>query len=352
MPHSDLTRASGQTRLNTLDIAKGICMIFVVFAHVNYTPELLVLIYSFHMPLFFILSGMVFNRDRYPTFLTFLKRRWKTLILPYLIYSVLAIVYVFVSERVSEFAVDLTREKYIRSLAQIFLAQGSKHVLNVPLWFVPCLFAVEILYFFISKLKPWLAVPVCVILAGLGWLLESGLLNFDNTLLPWTLDSALFALSFYATGNLAFPYVKKAIISIQNHRHKIAVCFAVILACAVLWLPLTLLNGKITLGSRVLNNGALLYLTGSLGTVLILAVSILADKCRFFRFLGRNTFTIMSLHYVIRRYTLPKYYAMFDIPMYDRKVLQETLIPFLIVFVLTVLITLCISRVKKAIARS
>lgn len=152
------------TRLNTLDIAKGIGIIFVVFAHVNYTPSLLVLIYSFHMPLFFILAGMVFNREKYPTFKDFIKRRWETMIIPYLIFSALSMIYVFVSEKMFEAAV--------------------------------------------------------VVLTTIGWILESGLLDFDNTILPWSLDSALFALSFYATGNIFSKPVITAIKNIKKDESK------------------------------------------------------------------------------------------------------------------------------------
>lgn len=100
---------------------------------------------------------------------------------------------------------------------QIFLAQGSKPVLDTPMWFVPCLFAVEIMYYLISKTKK--IITTCTILTCVGWLLESGYLNFDNTLLPWSLDSALFALGFYAVGNLTSDYVKKAISDIKKVKH-------------------------------------------------------------------------------------------------------------------------------------
>jgi len=76
-------------RFEILDIAKGIGIFLVVFAHVNYTPFLLAYIYSFHMPIFFVFSGMLFNRDKYDNFLCFLKRRIKTLIYPYLLFYIL-----------------------------------------------------------------------------------------------------------------------------------------------------------------------------------------------------------------------------------------------------------------------
>lgn len=338
-------------RLNTLDIAKGIGIIFVVFAHVNYTPELLTPIYSFHMPLFFILAGVVFNKEKFHSFATFLTRRWKTMIQPYLFFSVLSIVYVFISERLFDVAKDLSREEYIEAFVQIFLAQGSAPVLDTPLWFVPCLLAVEIMYFFLADLNLKLRIPICTLLTGAGWLLESGLLEFDNTLLPWSLDSALFAICFYATGNIISPYLMKTIKNVKASPHKYSICLCIFFGAILIWMPLMIANGKITLGSKILNNGFLLYLTGILGTMAILAVSVLLDKSRFLTFLGQNTFCIMSVHYIFRKFTLPKYYAWLGIPLYDRKVLSETIVPFLIIFILSIFSVLVYNKVRQSVAR-
>lgn len=40
---------------------------------------------------------------------------------------------------------------------------------------------------------------VCAFLACSGWMLGSGMLGLDGKLLPWSLDSALFALSLLYT---------------------------------------------------------------------------------------------------------------------------------------------------------
>ena len=331
-------------RMDYIDTLKGIGILFVVYAHVNYAPLPLSLIYSFHMPLFFLISGMLFRGGRYGKFSVFLRRRFATLILPYLVFSLASMAFVFGVERCFPHLFEISREDYISYLWQILLAQGSKGVLNVPLWFVPCLFAVEILYYFLSKLEISLRIPVCMVLAGLGWLLESGLLAFDNTVLPWTLDSALYALSFYAAGNMAGPLVKRGVESIKNRK---ILCLDLILVSLVLWLPLALLNGKISLGSRVLENGILLFMTGVLGSVALLGLSLLVEKCPFLRFCGRNSFYIMATHYVVRKYALPPVYDLLSVPLYDRKDAVQTVIPFLAVLVVSLAVTVLIAGCKK-----
>ena len=57
-------------RLAVFDVAKGLGILLVVFAHINYTNIPLVYIYSFHMPLFFLISGIFFDTKKihFPTF--------------------------------------------------------------------------------------------------------------------------------------------------------------------------------------------------------------------------------------------------------------------------------------------
>ena len=54
-------------RIHYLDIAKGIAMILVILGHTKKLIPTNVVwwLYTFHMPLFFMLSGMVLNIDKY-----------------------------------------------------------------------------------------------------------------------------------------------------------------------------------------------------------------------------------------------------------------------------------------------
>ncbi|MBK1986071.1 acyltransferase family protein [Sphaerospermopsis aphanizomenoides BCCUSP55] len=51
------------TRLQHIDIAKGIGILLVVFGHNNIKGKLFYIIFSFHLPLFLFLSGLFFNAD-------------------------------------------------------------------------------------------------------------------------------------------------------------------------------------------------------------------------------------------------------------------------------------------------
>ena len=64
-----------------VDIAKGIGIILVLLGHFNIPDTLRVEIYTFHIPLFFFLSGVVFNGHK--PINRFLGDEAKRMIVPY-----------------------------------------------------------------------------------------------------------------------------------------------------------------------------------------------------------------------------------------------------------------------------
>jgi fucose 4-O-acetylase-like acetyltransferase len=77
-------------RVEYIDIARGIGILLVALAHADvslFSPYLHRLIYSFHMPLFFFLSGYFFNPQT--PFWALVKKRFNTILKPYLVTIVL-----------------------------------------------------------------------------------------------------------------------------------------------------------------------------------------------------------------------------------------------------------------------
>lgn len=63
-------------RLDWVDAAKGIGILLVVMAHVPIPDSFKQFIYSFHMPLFFLLSGMMFRSSSQPA-MSFIQKKRK-----------------------------------------------------------------------------------------------------------------------------------------------------------------------------------------------------------------------------------------------------------------------------------
>src|SRR5436190_13636462 len=80
------------TRIEFLDAAKGIGILFVVLGHNHIKleyPLIYQVVYSFHMPFFFLLSGMFFKSDY--GLVELIRRRFNSLLRPFIAY--LLIVY-------------------------------------------------------------------------------------------------------------------------------------------------------------------------------------------------------------------------------------------------------------------
>lgn len=157
-----MTNTLVKKRLDYIDIAKALGMLTIMWGHIA-VGKSVTFVYAFHIPLFFILSGMVFTQNKYPDFKSFVKRRIQTLIIPYIIYSFIT----WAIWAMFSYVTHVKVESYWMPLLQTFIAQGSEGYLvhNVPLWFVSCLFVVELVYYWISKLPDVWNVIVCLLLA-------------------------------------------------------------------------------------------------------------------------------------------------------------------------------------------
>ena len=67
----------------SLDVLRGIGIFLMVFDHVGWGSAVHTYIQSFHMPLFFIVSGYLWkNEDVFQV----IKKRFKTLMIPYIFF--------------------------------------------------------------------------------------------------------------------------------------------------------------------------------------------------------------------------------------------------------------------------
>ena len=193
---------SNTNRVLWIDWCKGIGILLVLLGHTLRTDLSLVYIYGFHMPLFFFLSGLVCNEKKF-NWNTFLRSRFNTLIIPYVVFYLLTWLYWLLVER-SFRPIEL--EWWEPLLGMLYGAQW--HGLmdhNGILWFLPCLFMTEVLFYAVSRLERlWIQFVVVALLAVIGLMIKS---NF-----PWCLNIAMVTLQFFWAGNLCRePLLKKGV---------------------------------------------------------------------------------------------------------------------------------------------
>lgn len=179
------------TRMEWLDSVKAIGMILVYIGHCNISGWNLY-IYLFHMPLFFIISGFLWNaeKNRSMKFKDFARKKFKAYIIPYfkvattcfLLWGVFLNIFRY-GGFTDEYWTQLT--KYLFGI--VVYSRGTVEWLPQcsPIWFLTCLFVAEMVYYWVMKFK----YPVIgVLLSGLLGFVFSGWIK-----LPWNVDNALSA---------------------------------------------------------------------------------------------------------------------------------------------------------------
>lgn len=136
-------------RIEYIDIARGIGILLVVLAHNDFgyvSAYAHKVIYSFHMPLFFFLSGYFLNVSI--PFFDFIKKRFNSLLRPYL-FTIFLIYAGSISFGIMGFPTAIRR--IVKSL------YGSGQYIDwVQLWFLPHLFVVSLYAFlFYAILERW-----------------------------------------------------------------------------------------------------------------------------------------------------------------------------------------------------
>ncbi|MCO5381610.1 MAG: acyltransferase family protein [Methanosarcina barkeri] len=100
-------------RLHWIDALKGIGIMLVVFAHHSLPVALDTYIFSFHMPLFFFISGFLFDFGKYTGSATnFVKGRLRSLIVPYFCFALLTCLFYFLLD--TRFQPGITNIEFLK----------------------------------------------------------------------------------------------------------------------------------------------------------------------------------------------------------------------------------------------
>lgn len=282
-------------RKSWIDIARGIGILLVVLGHVTKNEDTVKLIYSFHMPLFFFLSGYLFDRNQYDI-RTFVTRKAKNLLIPYLFFYLLTLtLYYLVEVRVQ------SGDPFTWRLL-IPLVWGSNvnglMAHNIVLWFLPALFSTEVLFRILSEwFRPvWLPLVV-------GLCAAAGLLCYAVRLqgLPMGVNVALIALVFYATGNL----LKKHIDAFSCRKVLLPTLFV---GCTAVLFVALMCGGleRVDMASGRYGNFALFVLWAMTGIGMVASLSLLIDKSAGLEYVGHSdtSLVIMCFHGMILRAVL------------------------------------------------
>lgn len=218
-----------------IDRWKGILILLVVLGHVvgaagnlgtgiagRWMNEARMIIYSFHMPAFFLLAGYCFRDAPLPSFPEFLQRRAKRLLTPYFVFGVLSIAVFAVMH-----GYDCWWQPFVSLLHAGAWPDGAGFKCNSVLWFLPCMFVVLLVAYGMAKSFSGMTCRCCTKLRfamlivfvvgafGLSYWMTYGLhLRF----LPWGLSLVPWYLGFFLVGRFLAHLGFRAMLRIKCTR--------------------------------------------------------------------------------------------------------------------------------------
>ncbi len=298
---------------NKINLLKALAILVVVSGHLEFALIPMFPPYSFQVILFFFIAGMVFN-EKYG-FFEFIKRRAKSLMLPYFLYAAVYLGLTFALAPVfgKFWAMPVTLQN---EFLMPFLT-GHQIDLISPLWFVPQLFVSLIVYKIFSYIKCSEAVKLTVFF--LFALLAVQLGAFRENLYILLALRTMFSLLFI---HLGYLYKNKVEGKINIFTPKIF--FSILALQSVLWLTnkdFTAMDGiglSFILVWGEFDNWIVPVLTSITGIWMSLfIIEILYEKIKDWKFLhliGQNTYHIMANHLLVFNIITYSFLALKGIP--------------------------------------
>jgi len=148
LPVAENKEGAGK-RLGYIDVMRGIAALLVVLGHCA-PPVLDTYIFTFHMPLFFFVSGVTFAlKEKQPPFFVFVKKKFLRLIVPYVCFEAINLILSLITSIFYD-GVTVTFPDAILSILTGFSSYGAGYSGVVGrLGFFPCLFFAYIAFYFI-----------------------------------------------------------------------------------------------------------------------------------------------------------------------------------------------------------
>ena len=271
-------------RVAWVDMAKGYGIILMLIGHLH-VNELMVWIYSFHMPLFFFVSGYLFSVKT--SFLDFTASKVRRMVIPYL--------FLYIPMLLADLWLAGTL-----SWGQIFedLRLNLVQQRHSALWFLGCLIAMHFLFYPIVRfVRNRMAGTIISLLLGLVGVLfwRNGINN-----LFWNFDIALVAAPFFYVGYLLQGKIDEASI----RKLKVGRYCLILLAMLIASVGIAHVNSYCFLGREIdlfeslFREEWISYTAAFVGIAFIVLLSA-RMSIRFIKYIGEHSLLFYAWHFPI-----------------------------------------------------
>jgi fucose 4-O-acetylase-like acetyltransferase len=305
-----------------IDSVKGIAILLVVLGHIiPMDNPFCIWIYSFHMPIFFILSGLLLSyRDdwKHKTIKEFVIKKMKSLLYPYFTLSAICVICGTVYKGIAEGKI---------ALFQTLTLSGYS-----AMWFLPALFIAEVFFCATNKkCNRWqvlvinvITIVIATLFSFIGWRefpnkVVLHLFEIINILIRALIASVFINLGFYCR-----RFMEKLFDS-----NKFIVGLIIFVAVAIN-LYLCRFNTKVDLCNSIIGNPLIYWINAAIAsTAIILLSKKLLDRKTVLTFFGKNSLVIMSTH-------LPLPIVKIGTKIIDTLFTTELYARYIMIFVLTI----------------
>ncbi len=261
-----------QKKIDWIDCLKGYGAILVILGHLN--PHILLecYIYSFHMPLFFFLAGLL--RKEQEHLKTFLVKKVKSLLVPLAVWDfTVCIAFMIVG-----------RGDKISLLQGAFFISGMRPI-NTPIWFLLTLFICEITYNTLTTIR----IPNFLII-GAAFLITPFVCELNT--LPFTLNLVVPTMFFYGLGALLRPKLLKSRVSLAQK------CMIPVLTIVSIIFG-GVLNSRISMANGYFGNITYFLIAAVSGVLMWVLIFRLLPPNRILIRIGQQSLFLMCIQYPV-----------------------------------------------------
>lgn len=284
-------------RVGWIDIARGIGIIFIIYAHMLGSHDFRYLFYSFHIPLFFFLSGVVYDHRKYVNFLSFLKKSAGRLLVPYLIFALFS----FCLWAVGLKNLNFFSPEFIKQFLSIFYANSNNGlmVFNDVLWFLPTLFVTRILFAVIAgfSLKTKTLIFILFSFSVFGYLFS---IFAANIKLPFGAETAFSAVAFYGAGFL-WSHSEKLKALFFKYKYFLFVSLLIV-GAYISTIDFSIYGRQIDMRLNHLNDYFSFYIAAFSGIFAWISFSVILKKNSLLEKIGRNSLILFAWHPIVFTY--------------------------------------------------
>lgn len=275
-----------KTRIEYIDLAKGVCIILVVLMHI--VPEIggkNPYLWNLRMPFYFCLSGIFFKT--YSGFSNFLIKKTDKLLLPFIAWYLIS--YGIYYLRV----LAIGYPEHVYKFTDLFF---EPEFYNGPIWFLLSLFWVNLVYYGVTVISKNEAIKATLILfiSSIGWM--GHYLDLDNFLY---IGTSLTCLPFFYIGTLL---MRRGVISPDKNLKRdwiiVSICLAGIFLS--IWLPEHPALMRFYINHLEEGNPLQLYFSSFCLIVLTLTLCKYIKKLPFVSYVGRFSIIVLVTHWMVR----------------------------------------------------